>query len=588
MKILISLILVFFVTLNSFSMAWAEDAVREAQLIKGVQAAKVKYGELSEEHMQAMFELENLYKSDKAYRQKHKKLIADLINRVEAKYGKDTKIVDDAKLGLAEMHMMDKEYPDAIFYLEDMKNAYMLEAAKINPETKSKSAQYSPKLCVVLVNLANSFINVGRYEDAEFELHQFFQKIKSRDDSEGLHSNNRLITLAYESLADVAVHNNQPTKAQEYLKNSLAIFEKDGSLPRHEYAGTNAMYEKLKNLINKGDTAASTSSSFVHSIEVSNNYQSRLDKEDIDGAIKVLEEHKVELEKNASQDYYELGYCYLQLALNYNQKHEDFLLESKKQKNYASINQSKWLDLTIFSAQKSVIAFQHVPYAEPYISASLSLIGLIEFSNEVGNMDEINSILHASIRYATQRGPENILVAGSQALLSVTYAAKNQPDLSIFWGKQAINTLQTIKQNEEDLDADFKELFAIYTRMVYEVVPMLMFYQGRSAEAQQVLQMLKERELYEAVRDAADDPRKMRLKYNIQEQAALDSYNRYLKQIQVQNNRKTPKSYEDFSKEIKNRLVEIDDAVKLTPSKAMQNSASVINETDVYKRQCQC
>ena len=57
MKILISLILVFFVTLNSFSMAWAEDAVREAQLIKGVQAAKVKYGELSEEHMLSLIHI---------------------------------------------------------------------------------------------------------------------------------------------------------------------------------------------------------------------------------------------------------------------------------------------------------------------------------------------------------------------------------------------------------------------------------------------------------------------------------------------------------------------------------------------------
>lgn len=583
MKKLIGSLLVLVVTLNSFSMAWAEDAIREAQLIKNVEASKVKYGELSDEHMQASYALEKFYIEDLVYRDKHKNLIVNLINQVEAKYGKQTKIVDDTKLGLAELYLVDGEPLKAIPYLEDMKYAYQQYAFQEAQKNNIQKITYSPKLSVLALNLANAYLTTKQLDKAETELSQFFEYIQTRDDSDSPKKNNYLIAEVYNSWAEVKVQRNNLNQALEYQAKSLAVFEQDTSLPIYRYAAIQAQYDRLNSIKSTGESSTSREDLPASSNYISASHDEKIKKGDLDGAIKLLELHISKLEADSDHNQFQLGQSYLLLSYDYGQKYQAFKNGVKKPTNVKDIlNQAKWLDLSITFAKKSIVTFKDTPHAEPQLSVALFWLAFVQIANDTGDVDELTGILHASIQSASQSGPENILAAMSKTLLSFIYAAKEKPELSIFWGKQAINTLQTIKQTEDSLNTSFKGMFDFVSRMSYEFIPTLMFYQGRSAEAQQVLQMLKERELYESLRDAADDPRKMRLKYTPPEQAALDGYNKYLKQQQA--DKKTQKTYDDFSREMKSRLNEIDTAVKITPSKATQNNDSVVAETTALQK----
>lgn len=581
MKKLISLLLALVVTLNSFSMAWAEEVYDEAQLIKEVDLAIKNQGENSDEHLQALFSLGKMYEKNPTENKKLKQLLVDIIDRFEIKFGKHTKYVDEAKLGLADLYLADNEYLLAIPYLEEMRYVYQYDALDASSKVSQPKIIYSPKLCVLELNLINAYIATNQIEDAEAELIRFFEYIQTRDDSDQPKKNNYLIAQAYNSWAEVRVNQNNLDEALEFQSKSLAIFKEDASLPSTEYAGVQSRYNQLVAYV-MGDNLTKDRSTYFAFNDIPASYYEKRNKDDLDGAIKDLEKFIVLLERDANLHQFELGYCYLQLAIDYNLKHEEMLKNNSNVEVKKIANQSQWLKLAIANAKKSAVSSQNTPHAEALLSVSLSVIAFLQFTNEIGDFDELTATLHASIQHATQNGPENILVAGSESLLSVIYASKNKPELSIFWGKQAINTLQVVKQSEFPQEIYYKGLFSSVSRIVYEIVPTMMFYQGRSAEAQQVLQMLKERELYESLRDAADDPRKMRLKYTLSEQTALDGYNKHLKQQQA--DKKILKTYDDILKEMKSRLNEIEAVVKITPSKAAQNNDSVVAETTALQK----
>jgi CHAT domain-containing protein len=102
------------------------------------------------------------------------------------------------------------------------------------------------------------------------------------------------------------------------------------------------------------------------------------------------------------------------------------------------------------------------------------------------------------------------LTSFSELMLSVTYAYRSQDDLSILWGKEAVNTLQGERGNADSLHPVLKTDLESRAKAGFEIVATLLVRQGRVAEAQQILQMLKEHELYESFRGLDDDPRKMR------------------------------------------------------------------------------
>jgi CHAT domain-containing protein len=73
------------------------------------------------------------------------------------------------------------------------------------------------------------------------------------------------------------------------------------------------------------------------------------------------------------------------------------------------------------------------------------------------------------------------------------------PTVAIFYGKQAVNDLQTMRSNLSNLSNEAQASFASASEIssVYRTLADLLVSQGRLSEAQEVLGMLKEQELYD-------------------------------------------------------------------------------------------
>jgi len=79
------------------------------------------------------------------------------------------------------------------------------------------------------------------------------------------------------------------------------------------------------------------------------------------------------------------------------------------------------------------------------------------------------------------------------------------PALAIFYGKQAANLLQRVRGNIQGLDKQVQADFLAPKKQGYYYLANLMIAQGRLPEAQQVLDLLKEREYSDYVRGEATD-----------------------------------------------------------------------------------
>jgi CHAT domain-containing protein/tetratricopeptide (TPR) repeat protein len=75
-----------------------------------------------------------------------------------------------------------------------------------------------------------------------------------------------------------------------------------------------------------------------------------------------------------------------------------------------------------------------------------------------------------------------------------------QPGLAVFYGKQAINLLQQVRSNIQGLDEDLQKSFLVSKNGFYQGLAYLLIVQGRLAEAQQVLDLLKQQEYQDYVR----------------------------------------------------------------------------------------
>lgn len=108
--------------------------------------------------------------------------------------------------------------------------------------------------------------------------------------------------------------------------------------------------------------------------------------------------------------------------------------------------------------------------------------------------------------------------------LRLVHAAE-QPNLAIYFGKQSVNTLQGLRANLTLSGASVQRMFTQSISEVYTALSDLLITQGRLAEAQQVLNMLKEEEYFDFLRrDAGADPRDTEASYVGEEASWADRY----------------------------------------------------------------
>ncbi len=122
----------------------------------------------------------------------------------------------------------------------------------------------------------------------------------------------------------------------------------------------------------------------------------------------------------------------------------------------------------------------------------------------LGKTEQSLEQLRASLAAMRETGAR----AGEAAALGelmLTYRARGATRLAVFYGKQSVNAYQDIRRDIRRLDRESREAFVGSKQDLYRTLAGLLVAQGRLAEAQQVLAMLKEDEYFEFVRRDGGD-----------------------------------------------------------------------------------
>jgi CHAT domain-containing protein/uncharacterized protein HemY len=97
------------------------------------------------------------------------------------------------------------------------------------------------------------------------------------------------------------------------------------------------------------------------------------------------------------------------------------------------------------------------------------------------------------------------LEAGPLSGLMDAWRASGRPRLAIFYGKQAVNAVQTMRSGIRGLNQDLQRSFLKDNEKPYHTLAEILIAEGRLAEAEQVLALLKEEEFFQYIRrDAAE------------------------------------------------------------------------------------
>jgi len=89
--------------------------------------------------------------------------------------------------------------------------------------------------------------------------------------------------------------------------------------------------------------------------------------------------------------------------------------------------------------------------------------------------------------------------------LMKAWSESGKPRLAIFYGKQAVNTTQSIRSDMLGLGQDLQRSFLKGNEKPYHTLAELLIAQGRLAEAEQVLALLKEEEYFQYIRRDAGE-----------------------------------------------------------------------------------
>ncbi|CAN5553769.1 hypothetical protein BH10ACI2_BH10ACI2_08570 [soil metagenome] len=93
--------------------------------------------------------------------------------------------------------------------------------------------------------------------------------------------------------------------------------------------------------------------------------------------------------------------------------------------------------------------------------------------------------------------------------LMVVWAELKNPGFGIFFGKQAVNSYQLQRSNIKDLDPSLQKSYLARVSLTYRSLAAMLIDNGRLSEAEQVLGMLKQEEVFEYLRRDASETDKL-------------------------------------------------------------------------------
>jgi CHAT domain-containing protein len=134
---------------------------------------------------------------------------------------------------------------------------------------------------------------------------------------------------------------------------------------------------------------------------------------------------------------------------------------------------------------------------------ALSSIGRVYSS--MGQPQKALPIKLAALSLAKTAGDPD-LEGGIETSLMIDFRNQNRPEEAIFFGMDAVNSFQQVRRNITGLDQELQAGFVQSKSETYRELAELLVQTDRLSEAEHVLDLLKEQELKEVVRGAADNP----------------------------------------------------------------------------------
>jgi CHAT domain-containing protein/tetratricopeptide (TPR) repeat protein len=129
-------------------------------------------------------------------------------------------------------------------------------------------------------------------------------------------------------------------------------------------------------------------------------------------------------------------------------------------------------------------------------------------------------VLSREIRYSE-------VEANALSNMMKLWTRRGQPKLAVLYGKQAVNVYQTIRAGTVTLDKAARKSFVQSNEKTYRQLANILIDQGRLAEAQQVLDLLKAEEYFDFVRrDSSEASENSSLALSESERTALAEYSR--------------------------------------------------------------
>jgi len=135
---------------------------------------------------------------------------------------------------------------------------------------------------------------------------------------------------------------------------------------------------------------------------------------------------------------------------------------------------------------------------------ALALASICIVDSDLGQKENALSNGLAALSLAKAAADPN-LQGWIDSALMVYFREQQRPEAAILFGKDAVNSYQQIRRNITALDEDLQAGFAQSKSGTYRVLAELLVQADRLGEAEQVLDLLKEQELKEVVRGAADN-----------------------------------------------------------------------------------
>jgi len=161
-------------------------------------------------------------------------------------------------------------------------------------------------------------------------------------------------------------------------------------------------------------------------------------------------------------------------------------------------------------------------YGPYHASTAISLSNLAEVLQHTSQPQSALPMFHRSLHIA-QVAQIPAALMSAQSSMGEYFATHANPSAAIFHWKGAVNTMQSIRADSKGLNKSLQKTLLKKNERVYKQLAKLLVAQGRLAEAQQVLNMLKEDEYFDFIRrDAKADVRTTRMSYSGAERRYAD------------------------------------------------------------------